>query len=441
MWEPPGDIQEGDRATTRRKRFVRDEVIPFSYFCARWDSQRIVLDEASALPGRPVYFPPADGTALRNWMSTLHQASGIDGSGANLFGAQPTRSRWGRTEPFWLPTLGRTFFHPIVDLLFVCGAFSLPFLLLGRLNVLPELGAAGMVAVLIVFNYSHFASSTVRLYTKPGAASNHRFLAYGFPLIALMVTLLAVGFPEQIGRHLAALALTWSPYHYAAQGYGLALMYSYRSGMTFSPAEKRWLFWICMLPFLRALVNIDDTSIAEMMGVRGALWLLPESVISDGGIVAAGLRKITAGLTPLVFVLPVAYACFGRSRLPLVALVLVLVNALWLTAFSLFDAIVWATVAHSVQYLFIVTYTHARETAAERGPRHHLLRFYGLSLLTGAGLFFALPAVISRSGHAFGQQWDPLHCYLMVAAAINVHHFIVDGYIWRSKPAPTAAAA
>ena len=99
-------------------------------------------------------------------------------------------------------------------------------------------------------------------------------------------------------------------------------------------------------PFLRALINIDDTSIAEMMGVRGVLWLLPESFVSDGGVIAEGLRGLTAGLTPLVFVLPVAYACFGRSRLPLVALVLVLVNALWLTAFSLFDAVVWATVAH-----------------------------------------------------------------------------------------------
>ena len=232
------------------------------------------------------------------------------------------------------------------------------------------------------------------------------------------MTLLAIGFPERIGRHFAALALTWSPYHYAAQAYGLALMYSYRSGMMFSPAEKRWLFWICMLPFLRALINIDDTSIAEIMGVRGVLWLLPESLVGDGGIMAEGLRRMAAGLTPLVFVLPVAYACFGRSRLPLVALVLVLVDALWLTAFSLLDAIVWAAVAHSVQYLFIfiVTYTHAREatmkTTAGGGPRHHMVRFYSLSLLTGVGLFLALPTIIRESAAAFGQQWDPLHCYL-----------------------------
>ena len=371
----------------------------------------------------------------------LHQARGFAGSDSDLIRTASPRSALRVSEPFWLPVLGRVFFHPVVDLLFICGAFSLPFLVLGRLgNVVPELNATGMVAVLIVFNYAHFASSTVRLCTKPGAAENHRFLAYGFPLVALAVAVLAIGFPEQVGRHFAALVLTWSPYHYAAQAYGLALMYSYRSGMTFSVAEKRWLFWICMLPFLRALINIDDTSIAEMMGVRGVLWLLPDSFVSDG-VIADGLRGLTAGLTPLVFVLPLVFACFGRSRLPLVALVLVLVNALWLTAFSLFDAVVWATVAHSVQYLFIVTHAHAREKMATAGhpPRHYMLRFYLLSMLTGLGLFLALPMIIRASGAAFGQQWDPSHVYLMVAAALNLHHFIVDGYIWRSTPVKRSA--
>ena len=31
-----------------------------------------------------------------------------------------------------------------------------------------------------------------------------------------------------------------------------------------------------MLPFIRALLNIDDTSIAQMMGVAGVAWLLPD---------------------------------------------------------------------------------------------------------------------------------------------------------------------
>ena len=122
---------------------------------------------------------------------------------------------------------------------------------------------------------------------------------------------------------------------------------------------------------------------------------------------------------------------------------LVLVNALWLTAFSLFDAVVWATVAHSVQYLFIVSYVHSKDTTVVSGgqriERRPMLHFYLLSVLTGPVLFIALPMLILAAGVAFGQQWDSMHVYLMVVAALNLHHFIVDGYIWRSKPVERSA--
>ena len=128
-----------------------------------------------------------------------------------------------------LPRFGRTFFNPIVDVLLVCGGLSIPFLLFewqDRSSVSVQ--GHTKIAIFVLFNFAHFASSTVRLYTKPGASAKHRFLAYGFPVVALVVTLFAIAFPEAIGRQLIALMLTWSPYHYAAQAYGLALMYGYQ---------------------------------------------------------------------------------------------------------------------------------------------------------------------------------------------------------------------
>ena len=338
-------------------------------------------------------------------MSILQGAHGLQDTSSGSIYEGSGRIRSLVRAPFWVPAFGRVFFHPVVDLLFICGGFSLPLLLVMQSDTLAfELGRAEMVAVLVAFNYAHFASSTVRLYTKPWAAASHRFLAYGFPLVALAVTFLAIGFPERIGQHFTALVLTWSPYHYAAQAYGLALMYSYRSGTRFSPVEKRWLFWICMLPFIRALINIDDASMAEMMGVKGVLWVLPESLLTDGSALAEGLRWMVAGMTPLVYILPIAFACFGRARLPVVALALVLVNALWLTAFSLFDAVVWATVAHSVQYLFIVSYAHSKDAAAASGgqgvERRPMLQFYLLSVMTGPVLFIALPMVVGAADAA-----------------------------------------
>lgn len=340
------------------------------------------------------------------------------------------------------PVFGQALYGRWLDVLFLCGGFSIPLLLLAQSERSPwQPDNTSKIIIFILFNYAHFASSTIRLYTKPGAVRQHRFLAFGFPVVTAAVVMCAIAMPDLIGRNFTALFLTWSPYHYAAQAYGLALIYSHRSGFELTGGEKRWFWWICMLPFLRAFINLDDTSVTDVMGVHGIGWLLPDTVTAADGPVAVGVRAIVAGLVPIVFLLPIAFAFVGRQRLPLMSLLLVLVNTSWLVSFSYFDAAVWATVAHSVQYLLIVAFVHARDCSAspgsKRSPRYHMTCFYLLSILLGLFLFFAVPLVLWTAGGWFGQHWDAMECFLMVVVAINLHHFIVDGYIWHSgKPKP-----
>src|SRR5262249_30162845 len=134
--------------------------------------------------------------------------------------------------------VGRTFLHPAFDVLVIGGGLSLVLtacLQTGALS--PATAALGLSLPLLIFtsNLAHFASSTVRLYTKPDAYESHRFLTMGLPLVTMGVLALAVWQPEAVGRHLQALYLTWSPYHYAAQAYGVAMMYCYRSGCALRP--------------------------------------------------------------------------------------------------------------------------------------------------------------------------------------------------------------
>jgi hypothetical protein len=58
----------------------------------------------------------------------------------------------------------------------------------------------------------------------------------------------------------------------------------------------------------------------------------------------------------------------------------------------------------------------------------HALWFYGASLALGYALFHALPRAFTLAG--FGM----VESMLLVIAAINVHHFIVDAYIWKLRP-------
>jgi hypothetical protein len=56
--------------------------------------------------------------------------------------------------------------------------------------------------------------------------------------------------PGVLGRNLHSFYLTWSPYHHAAQAYGLAVVYAYRSGCLLGARDKKLLGWVSMLPFL-----------------------------------------------------------------------------------------------------------------------------------------------------------------------------------------------
>jgi hypothetical protein len=101
-------------------------------------------------------------------------------------------------------------------------------------------------------------------------------------------------------------------------------------------------------------------------------------------------------------------------------------NAVWWFVLDPIGAFTWATIFHGVQYLAIAAIFHAREQVAcegnHRGVLHHVLWFYGASLLLGYGLFYCLPWGFTAAG--FGL----LQSVALVVAAINIHHFVVDAF-------------
>ena len=330
--------------------------------------------------------------------------------------------------------LGRTFLHPAFDYLVIGGGLSLLFTAFLSASGAPRglsLAAASLPAFLFFSTLAHFAASTVRLYTMPKAFEAHRFLTMSFPLVSLAVMTLAIARPEGLGANLQALYLTWSPYHYAAQAYGLAVMYCYRSRCELTDAEKWLLRATCLLPFLFAFLEESGAGLEWFVSpatFRGHPWL---SVARDDVRLALGLLTL---VTPLVLFALLARR--GRA-MPLISLLIVAANGVWWVALRYMDAFVWATVFHGLQYLAITLVFHVRERLGEPGNRHgwlrHSLHFYALCLLLGYGLFQLLPFAYQAAGFGWAES------VLLVVAAINVHHFIVDGYIWRLRRTPNYA--
>ena len=325
---------------------------------------------------------------------------------------------------------GRMFVHPLFDYLLIGGGLSLVVIPLAYAvsggNAL--LSFESLPWFILCSNSAHFAASTVRLYTKPGTRQSLPFLTMAFPLLTIGVLSICILFADRTGPVLQAIYLSWSPFHYAAQAYGLAVMYSYRSGCQLSPGHKSLLWWIAVIPFIRVLLQSSDRHFLW--------WFLPNTTAVTIPPWSLPLHLITTLLGALALLLPcMLYISVWRSpagKMPLISLLVVVANGVWFVVFSHYDGYIWATVFHGVQYLAIATIFHVKEQAARpgnrRGPLYHTLWFYGASLILGYGLFNCWPQGYMLLG--FG----PAESVLLVIAAINIHHFIVDAYIWKLKP-------
>jgi hypothetical protein len=326
-----------------------------------------------------------------------------------------------RASPRGRFPFGRAFVHPVFDLLVIGSALSLaltPFLLWGEQA--SRLGAwlqLSLPLLVLVSNSAHFAASTVRLYTRPNAFRELPFLTLGFPLLTLLLLTLALLFVDVVGRPLQTLYISWSPFHYAAQAYGLSLIYAYRSGCTLSPADKRLVRLACLLPFAVSLLGGYHLTGGEWLEAR--LFL-----VTLFGWIAFAL--------PALVVLRLYRQ--GKTALPWISVAVLLSNCVWLITLGRTGAFAWATVFHGLQYLAIVTIFHVKDRLNRPGNAHgwawHTATFYLPCVALGYLLFEIWPFAYVLMGFGVAESM------LLAAAVINLHHFIVDAFIWKLRQAP-----
>lgn len=341
-------------------------------------------------------------------------------------------------------SIGRTFVHPAFDALIIGGGLSL----LVAVWIAIDGTTAGLVMAssvpffLLFVNNAHFAASTVRLYRKPDAFRELPFLTMAFPLVTLVVVTISIAFADQVGRHLQALMLTWSPYHYCAQAYGLAAMYCYRSGCALVEPERRMLRWSCMVPF--GVAMLSGTQAGSGLG-----WFVPWYTIAESEFGLSLFRGASVTLGALAFAMPVALFLRIRARarrptvsgepaaergMPLISLLIIASNAVWFVVFEYFDAFAWAALFHGLQYLGIVTIFHVRDRQRVETVRHGWAYHTGMFYAACVGLGYLLWQCWSGAYVLIG--FGRIESVLMIATAINLHHFITDAYIWRLRKDP-----
>jgi Flp pilus assembly protein TadD len=99
-------------------------------------------------------------------------------------------------------------------------------------------------------------------------------------------------------------------------------------------------------------------------------------------------------------------------------------------------AFVWIGIAHSVQYLWVTSYFALRTDRSRQSPGvpgvSRFLFGYGGKVVAAGALLWVLPALLFAPG-ALGNLPFDAGLAVMITAAINVHHFILDGAIWKLR--------
>jgi len=91
-------------------------------------------------------------------------------------------------------------------------------------------------------------------------------------------------------------------------------------------------------------------------------------------------------------------------------------------------------VMHSAQYLWITSYYARREATAEKASNWRPLAYFAVLVVGGIALFVPGPWLASRIFHR-----DFTSSFLIFTALVNIHHFILDGAIWKLRDGRIAA--
>ena len=335
---------------------------------------------------------------------------------------------------------GPWIYGPRIDLLVGCGAWSAPLLLLAyyasRSNASNRAWGVAFYFLALFFNYPHFMATIYRAYH-----TRTEFVKYRIFTVLVALLLVAAGTLAHLWYPLLpwifTLYIFWSPWHYTGQNFGLLMMFARRSGLTPSLAERRALYWAFVASFLLLMLSFNT-------GTSG------DALILSLGLSAKFSLPVRA-LLALFFVVSSswslrAWARRTSFRAVLPSLLLAVTQFLWFLLPAVIELVTGRdvpqtryssgilAVLHSTQYLWITSYYQAREARAAGQTTWSYWRYLVTLIAGGIALFIPGPWIVSRVFHV-----DFAASFLTFAALVNIHHFILDGALWKLRDSRIAS--
>ena len=277
------------------------------------------------------------------------------------------------------------------------------------------------------FGFDHVIATFTRLAGSREDRERHRFLIYALPPL-VFVFLFGVSRLAGIGW-LSTGYFFFQWFHTTRQSWGLAQHYRRVAGGI--PNDPVWLSEITLWAIpVTGLLHRCQQQPAQFLFNDLYLPLVPASLVTLAGLVSAALvlrffvsrvRAYRAGVFPAAHTL---YFCTHLLVFTLAYLAIDDLHAGWLLV----------NVWHNVQYLAYVWMKNRERFGG--GVRKDALILSWLcqpGAIRAAAYFLACLAISTPLFGALYAIGDLISMTLLFAYTVNLHHYIVDGIIWKRR--------
>jgi len=341
-------------------------------------------------------------------------------------------------SPILTPPRSRLYFvNAPVDFALIGGLSIVCFVALRQAFPGGSTPAISSTAAMLLWavNWPHFSATSYRLYHRRENVQQYPVTAFLSPLVVLLGMFACFASPALVAPYWVKLYLIWSPWHFSGQSVGITLLYARRAGVEVTPRARLGLSAFVFGSFITQTARFEANPLgAQYFGIRYPGLGLPVWVAD----VTAALMY-AGGLAFLVLTIRACRA--GGRRLPLIVLLPALSQWVWFVGGSGEPAFrEFVPAFHSLQYLLIAWSIQMKESL-DRGGRAPSRRFVGGETLRwglanvagGALLFWVLPRAFALS------LGDLTFATGVVHAGVQIHHFFVDGVIWKLKDPKVAS--
>jgi Tfp pilus assembly protein PilF len=343
----------------------------------------------------------------------------------------PTSGTIERPQSPWI-------YRPWIDLVIGCGGWSAPLILLAFYAKGADSHAwtVAFYSLALLLNYPHFMATVYRAYHTHTEFKKYRIFTVYVALV-LAVAGVAAHLWYPLLPWIFTLYICWSPWHYTGQNFGLLMMFARRSGLSPTSTERRAIHLCFVASFLLLMLSFhtgtSSDALVLSLAVPARFTLPARAVLALFFIATCGWALISMARrsTPRAILAPFTLAVTQFLWFLLPALIEIFRgSAVPQTRYS--SGIL--AVLHSTQYLWITSYYQEREARAGGGTHWRFSRYLLILIAGGIALFIPGPWIASRLFHA-----DFATSFLTFTALVNIHHFVLDGALWKLRDSRTAS--